>query len=115
MQAVGYIVRALLLAAGHALPPTLLEAGSPLTTSRSQKSHRVKLRSHWHAPSARESLAIESQHAAFAASAGGNSQEATTHITQLSICENEIGAQGVQELMLLFHPSYGEPPCLVKG
>ena len=117
MQAVGYLVRALLLAAGNALPATLLEPEAQISARRTLKNHRARILSHAQGPPAQASLDIERQHKAFAASAESNDEDVNSRITQLSICENEIGARGVQELMILFHPSYGDThsahPCKI--
>lgn len=111
MQAVGYLVRAQLLAAGHELPASLTYATTEQSARGSPRDYRAKLRSLVHSSTEVATLRLERQHRAFVLAAGNDGDgksSATTQITQLSICENDIGAQGVRELMILFHPSIGE-------
>ncbi|KAK9826070.1 hypothetical protein WJX74_010164 [Apatococcus lobatus] len=108
-QAMGYLVRALLLAAGNELPATLIHPSSGQPAAGTPRPYRTKLRSLGHSPSEMATLRLERQHRAFV-NAAGNGQDSesgvTTQVSELSICENDIGPQGVKELMILFHPSF---------
>lgn len=111
MQAVGYLVRAQLLAAGHELPATLMNPFPEHPAAGMHRDYKAKLRSLGHTPTELANLRLQKQHRAFVLAAGNDGDSKgrpTTQITRLSICENDIGAQGVKELMILFHPSIGE-------
>lgn len=102
VQGLAYIVRALLVAWGNALPAWLV---LPDDHQMGRAGRLAGLRAASQHASALSGMLLERQHQAFVAE---DDNGACGAVTSLTIADNPLTAKGLQEVLHLFDPDIGE-------